>query len=343
MPFWRKDTEEETKQKQEAARKQQEQEESLKSLKYGGLPFQATKRLTEQAQSGTNFFSSTFTAKEYLLACEAGYKPIGQVMGTAFMRVGYNFYQGGLGWNFTGEMNSLTEAHRDSRALAVNRLREEAKLLGADGVIGVRVKMSNFSWSEGVTEFTAIGTAIKIPNRDMLANIKNIPFTSSLTGQEFWQLFESGYWPCGLVMGNCSYFVYGDWQTRTATFGFLSSLNNQELTQFSDGVSNARHIALKRLRDDIGLEGGDGAVDMDVEYKIHRIKYEQNDTSYVNMLINFMAMGTAIKNRPDGQSRIVHSPLFIMDLAGRGGRELEFDDPMENLAQGGFSDEEALE
>jgi len=343
MPFWRKDTEEERLAKETQAKAKADQAESIRLLETGGLPLQATKRLTEQVASGSKFFSSTFTAKEYLLAREAGYQPIGQVMGTAFMRVGYNYYNTGLGWNYTGEMSSLTMAHRDARMLAVERLRQEAKLLGADGIIGVRIKMSNFSWSEGVTEFTAIGTAIRLPDRDMLQHIKNLPFTSSLSGQEFWQLYEGGYWPCGLVMGNCSYFVYGDWQTRSATFGFFASLGNQELMQFSDGVSRARHTAMQRLKNEIGTEGGDGAVDMDIEYKIHRVHYESNNQSYVNMLIDFMAMGTAVINRPDGKVRIRHQPLFIMDLARGGGRELEFDDPMENYASGGFVDDDDLE
>jgi uncharacterized protein YbjQ (UPF0145 family) len=343
MPFWRKDTDDERLRKEDDARQKADQEESIRQLEQGGLPLHATRRLTEQVASGSKFFSSTLTAKEYLLAREAGYQPVGQVMGTAFMRVGYSYYNTGFGWNFTGEMQSLTLAHKQARELAVNRLKQEAKLLGADGVIGVHVKKSNSSWSEGVTEFTAIGTAIRLPDREMLTHIKNLPFTSSLSGQQFWQLFESGYWPCGLVMGNCSYFVYGDWQTRSSTYGFFASLSNQELTQFSNGVSTARHIALERLREDIAIEGGDGAVAMDVEYKLHRIHYESNNQSYVNMLIDFMAMGTAVIRRPDGKARIKHEPLLIMDLSGRTKRELEFDVSMENLAQGGFVDAEAME
>ncbi|MBS1992625.1 MAG: YbjQ family protein [Cyanobacteria bacterium SZAS LIN-3] len=343
MPFWRKDTDEERLAKEAAAKAKADQAESIRLLETGGLPLQATRRLTEQRQSGGNFFSSTFTASEYLLAREAGYIPIGQVMGTSFMRVGYNYYNTGLGWNYTGEMTSLTMAHRDARIKAVERLRQEAQLLGADGVIGVRVKMSQFSWSAGVTEFTAIGTAIRLPDREMLAQIKNLPFTSSLSGQEFWQLYEGGYWPCGLVMGNCSYFVYGDWQTRSATFGFWASLANQELSQFSDGVVRARHTAMQRLKNEIGVEGGDGAVDMDIEYKIHRVHYESNNTNYVNMLIDFMAMGTAVKRRPDGKARIRHEPLIIMDLAKRSVREIEFDDPIEDYAHGGFVDDDALD
>ncbi len=50
------------------------------------------------------------------------------------------------------------------------------------------------------------------------------------------------------------------------------------------------------------------------------------------MLCNFMAMGTAIVERPDGKKRIEHTPRMVIDLSGSGLRELEFDDPIADLA-----------
>jgi uncharacterized protein YbjQ (UPF0145 family) len=343
MPFWRKDTEEERQRKEFAAQQAHDQQQSIRELELGGLPVQATRRLTEQASSPSKLFSSTLTAKEYLLAREAGYQPIGQVMGTSFMRVAYGFFNTGLYWNVSSEMESLTYAHKRGWELAVSRLKQEAQLLGADGVIGVRVKKTNATWSSGITEFTAIGTAIKLPDRDMLTRITNLPFTSSLSGQEFWQLFEGGYWPCGLVMGNCSYFVYGDWQTCNSSFGFFASLSNQELTQFTQGLNTARAMAMNRLRQNIAIEGGDGAVDMDVDYHLHHHHYEKSNQTQVNMVIEFMASGTAVICRPDGKARIAHQPLFIMDLSGRSKRELEFDVSMQALTGAGVAEGDALE
>jgi uncharacterized protein YbjQ (UPF0145 family) len=332
MPFWRKDTEEERQRKELAAQKKADQEESIRQLEAGGLPVQATKRLTAQMASGSKPFSSSLTAKEYLLAREAGYQPIGQVMGTSFMRVGSSYYNQGYGWYQTGEVTSLTQTHKVARELAADRLKQEAKLLGADGVIGVRIKKTDHTWSKGVSEFTAIGTAIRLPDREMLAHIKNLPFTSSLSGQEFWQLYEGGYLPCGLVMGNCSYYVYGTSQTWSAQFGFFSSMVNQELTDFNNGFTCARRLAVDRLKQATAEEGADGAVAMDVEYTLQRARLDTGNQHNINLMVDFMALGTGVIKRPDGKARILHQPLFIMDLAGRNERECHIEQKNEAVA-----------
>jgi len=325
LPFWIFKEKDDDKAKREA------QQASIAELNSGRLPLGAQHRLKAQAEMGSKFFSSNLSAKEYLLAREAGYEPIGQVMGSAFMKVGWrNFCRGYF--SSTDEIKPLTAAHRDARNLAVSRLRQEAELLGAHGVIGVKVKQSNFRWTEGITEFTAIGTAVRIPGAASWIKPGTKPFTSTLSGQEFWQLFEAGYWPTALVMGNCSYYIKGDRSTTQAQLGWFASRNNQELTVFNDGFAFARREANQRLWIDIGLHGGDGAVDMDVEYKLERIEYEINNIRYIDMLVNFSAMGTAVITRPDGQKRISHSPLMFIDLSKRAEKAVDFEDPLEDLS-----------
>ncbi|HMW91705.1 MAG TPA: heavy metal-binding domain-containing protein [Candidatus Obscuribacter sp.] len=322
MPFWI------FKEKDDDKAKRELQEASVKELEKGNLPLGAQHRLKAQAESGKNFFSSNLSAKEYLLAREAGYVPVGQVMGSAFMKVGWrNFCQGF--WSSTSEISALTNAHKQARELAVSRLRQEAELLGAHGVIGVKVTTSTFNWGEGITEFTAMGTAIRIPGS---ACVKpgHVPFTSTLSGQEFWQLYEAGFWPTGLVMGNCSYYIKGNRQSNSAQMGWFGSLANQELMVFSEGFAYARKQANQRLWIDIGLNGGDGAVDMTVDYKLERIEYESNRVTFIDMLVNFMAMGTAVVDRPDGKKRISPSPLIVIDLSRRGKSDVEFDEPLSN-------------
>ena len=43
------------------------------------------------------------------------------------------------------------------------------------------------------------------------------PFTSDLTGQEFWLVIDKGYTPLGLVLGNCVY-------SMGAMGGFLAGI-----------------------------------------------------------------------------------------------------------------------
>ena len=55
----------------------------------------------------------------------------------------------------------LTRAMYEARELAMTRMEEEADLLGADGVVGVRLVFKQYAMDEGVLEFQAIGTAIR--------------------------------------------------------------------------------------------------------------------------------------------------------------------------------------
>lgn len=289
MAFWNRESEA---QKQERLRREQENQASLEALTNGGLPLQAIHRLSEARANSDRFFTSDLTSNEHLLTREAGYEPIGQVMGSAFYKVSYRaYYQGG--WGSTGELTTLSHAQLSARELAVNRLAQEAKLLGAHGVIGVRLKLGNYDWSANLVEFTAIGTAIRIPGRKPTDE----PFTSDLSGQEFWQLHQSGYWPRAIVLGVCSYYIYGTYQTRALLNNYWGSgRSNQEISEFTQGFQRARHIAMDRLKDDIRRAKAEGCVGMHIDMEVEDIEYELNDVTYHDLLVQFIAVGTAISH-----------------------------------------------
>lgn len=343
MPFWI------FKDKSDDRENRERQEAAVKALENGDIPPLARKRLEEQRDAGHKFFSSTLTTNEYLLAREAGYEPIGQVMGSSFMRVGFGNFRNSLtnSWMtpYSSELTDVTYSYRQARLLAVERLKKEAQILGAHGVIGVHIKVKELDWSGNVTEFTAMGTAIKVPANSELQHIGDGPFTSSLSGQEFWQLYQAGYWPLGLVMGNCTYYSVADWATRSVTGGafFNGSWINQELTQFTQGFSQARELAVTRLTNEIANLGADGAVDMNINYHIIPVHFERNNTRYMNMVFDFVAMGTAVTKHPDLRSRGANKPLMMIDLKRGGRRDIEFDDLIDEMAQGGFDDDDELE
>ena len=58
-----------------------------------------------------------------------------------------------------GEVKSYTDMIRESRKVATERMIEEAKSLGADGIIGLRYGSSTVV--QGASEVIAYGTAIK--------------------------------------------------------------------------------------------------------------------------------------------------------------------------------------
>jgi len=63
--------------------------------------------------------------------------------------------------NFVGgEINDYTKLMAEAREQALDRLREEAKAMGADAVVGLR--FSTASISPGAAEIVVYGTAVKI-------------------------------------------------------------------------------------------------------------------------------------------------------------------------------------
>ncbi|MBW9147213.1 YbjQ family protein [Clostridium sp. CM028] len=59
-----------------------------------------------------------------------------------------------------GELKSYTEMITEARTIALERLKEQAKLLGADAVISTRFTSSNIV--DGTAEVTVYGTAVKL-------------------------------------------------------------------------------------------------------------------------------------------------------------------------------------
>ncbi|WP_052128904.1 heavy metal-binding domain-containing protein [Neosynechococcus sphagnicola] len=304
MPLWESEVDRNRREAQEATRR---------ALERGQIPYKARHRLEMQRRSGANFFTSDLTSNEHLLAREAGYEPLGLVMGTAFYKISYWGYFNGY-QTYTGELTALSHAQLAARELAVKRLRQEAALLGANGVIGVRLKLRQQHWGDRIVEFTAIGTAIGIPNRPAEAQ----PFTSDLSGQEFWQLHQAGYYPKGIVFGVCSYYTHTDWNTRNLTRGGFfgrGSRTNQEVTQYTQGFQTARHLAISRLTDDIRQHQAEGAVGMHINLEIEDIEYELNQTTYHDLLTHFVAIGTSIVQDSHAAASSRITPLIIFDLA----------------------------
>src|SRR5690242_7213296 len=118
--------------KNDAARERNEA--SRRSIQAGGLPLNAMDRLKEASRE--DFFTSNLSPAELILTHECGYDPVGQVMGSSVYNVGWQSVP--MGWNWaSGELEVVTAAHYHARHLALGRLSQEAKLLGADGVVGV--------------------------------------------------------------------------------------------------------------------------------------------------------------------------------------------------------------
>ncbi len=103
------------------------------------LPVHARARLTEMR--ARRLFTSDFSVNELLLVREAGFEPLGLVMGTSIYQIAPNLPQ--LASGEPGrELVDMTRALYHARELAMNRMEEEADALGADGIVGVRLTVN---------------------------------------------------------------------------------------------------------------------------------------------------------------------------------------------------------
>lgn len=299
------------KESEEDKAKRERQEAAVQALERGELPPVARRRIEERNNLSKSFFTSDLTCREYMLCRESGIEPISQVMGSSFFKIGYRGYYNGR-WNGTGELSNLSHAQSQARRLAISRMEQEAKLLNADGIVGVRLEKRGYDWVSGVVEFTAFGTAIRIPQWKHKGEL----FSSDLNGQEFWQLYKSGYRPVSLVFGNCSYYIYTDYSTRAQmTSWWGGSTPNQEIDKYTQCFYKARHIAMRRFEDELQSVGAEGGVGVNFSFDMEDLEYEVNDTVYHDVLLNFTAIGTAIVEQREKTSQAPSGTLVCYDLA----------------------------
>jgi uncharacterized protein YbjQ (UPF0145 family) len=205
-----------------------------------GIPQQGVDRLRRMGTvDGGNFFTSDLSVNEFLLVKEAGFEPVGLVVGSSIYHIGYQVGN----WNQNMELQVLSQAMYNARELAMSRMEAEADQLGADGIVGVRLNVGFYEWGEGLAEFIAIGTAVKA-REGSYRTPGGKPFTSDLSGQDFWTLLQSGYAPRGLVMGTCVYHV-----AHQSLRGWFNSVGqNQEMPNFTQATYEARELAMDRMQ-----------------------------------------------------------------------------------------------
>src|SRR5579884_1629513 len=102
-------------------------------------------------------FTSDLTVNEFLLVKEAGFHPLGLVLGSSIYHVGLQLGR----WSKNQEMDVLSQAMYHARELAMSRMEAEADVLGADGIVGVRLEVEFKEWGSDIAEFLAVGTAVK--------------------------------------------------------------------------------------------------------------------------------------------------------------------------------------
>jgi len=288
MPIWKRSSPED---KQRINQALQDAEASRRSLEAGGLPLQAQRRISEETQAGHPLFTSDLSTNEFSLVRNQGYAALSQVMGSSIYQVGWQFVRN-YSWDTRSfELTTVSNAHQHAAQLALGRLEQEAALLNAHGVIGVRLTTRDYEWGQNLLEYTAIGTAIRLNNTPLPQR----PFLSDLSGQEFWTLLQAGYYPDGVVTGYCSYYVsLGSRATRQIRSWYAGGWANQEIIPFSQALYTARSLAMNRMLGMSQRLNALGVVGMHIGCNRRVMESEANGTQYLDFSVQFSVIGTAI-------------------------------------------------
>src|SRR5579863_8368845 len=196
------------------------------------LPPHARARLQgiRSVNNATGVFTSDFSVNEFLLVRKAGFEPLQVCVGSCVYHVGIQY---GAWWYKRRELDVLSKAMYNARELAMSRMRAEAAAMGADGIVGVKLTIKRMEWDEHLLEFIAIGTGVVHgEGHQGFRAHDGGPFTSDLSGQDFWSLLHSGYRPVEMVMGSCVYHV----AHRGALAGLGTLGRNVELENFTTAM-----------------------------------------------------------------------------------------------------------
>jgi uncharacterized protein YbjQ (UPF0145 family) len=238
----------------------------------------AAHRLAE----GPRIFTSELSVAEFALLEQLGCEPLGFVMGTSIYHVGW-----AQAFRQNCEVEVLSQAMYASRELAMSRMQAEADALGADGIVGVQLEWKGVPWSGEAVEFMSVGTAIRGPqgsNWRMPGSGR--AFTSDLSVNDFYRLTGTGHVPVAFVLGTCVYHL----AVQGLRQMFSQMARNTEMTVQTQGLYEARELAMTRMQAEAERDGATGIVGVRVSE--HRFGWEAHITE-------FLALGTSIRRSGD--------------------------------------------
>lgn len=272
-----------------SAAEQQRQAEWESALAAGRLPGFVEARLAAAA-AGTAPWLATTTPAELALARSKGIRPLATVSGTCWYHYGWSWTQG----------------HAEGWHLALSRMRQEARALGAHAIVDVRMRKIEIALGDSM-DFTVIGTAVRIDG--LAANPE--PVVATVPALEFVRLLEAGIVPVGLAIGAQYSWLdsYGTVSTaRLQNAGRpFSNAPLSELTRFWEGV---RRSALAELGRDARRQGN-GVLAHTHFGQI--LKIEGGDNVPPRFLGRHIVIGTVIDTRVSAMNR-EHPIRTVVDM-----------------------------
>lgn len=295
--------------------------QSINELRQGRLPIRAQLRLREETKD--NLFTSDLSVNELLLARESNMEIVSQVMGSCIYHIGLiRDYKGA-----TGEIATISDAHRASRALALYRMHLEAAAVNADAVIGVRLKerwITMGSHGKGgddggeIIEFTVVGTAIKAP---WINHPPGRPVLTDLSGQDLWALARDGFEPCGFFFEFCRYHVW-----HVLGRGFTSG----EVVDARAAMDEARETVQNKLLNQAHDHQAEFVVGSDIKIQIKEVPCGWEGCELNDLDVDVSWFATGIRRIPGfRQAAQTNVPPLILSMMPLGRRKSEIVDEEE--------------
>ncbi|MBA3907004.1 MAG: heavy metal-binding domain-containing protein [Pseudonocardiales bacterium] len=257
-----------------------------------GLPPVAAERVRRAAEGGawTSLLSAPATAGLEV----AGFDPVGEVMGSMVQRIGWSSYFGcgATGWYGTnsrtitssqkGGFGPYAQALQNGWGTAIGRMVTEASMIGADGIVGVRLMQNNLG--NNAHEFTAIGTGVRARSQSRPLRV----FSTHLPGQDVAKLVLAGWMPTDVVLGLSVGIRHDDWNTRQQS---TWSAGNVEVTGYTELINVTRADARRLFARHVEATGADGAIIASMRLVTWEIEPSEGHTDH---LAQATIIGTSI-------------------------------------------------
>ncbi len=279
------------------------QADSLARIEAGGIPSRAEERLRALA-GPDSLFTSGLSVNEFALLHRMGPKPLAQVMGASVIRTGWQYLPalppginimptGMVGPTNTGwvmaspyteaspaqvrsykwyapvvcELQVLSDAWNLARRRALDRLRQEAREVGADAVVGVHLRHGDQDLGKRTIEYVVTGTAIRLPNSTGTES----PTLTDVSVQDYWRLHNAGHQLVDFVATTAVVFASPPRTTRIRRV--RTKARNQELEELSRAFHEARDTIRTRLLGQVQDAHATGAVGVEFSHSVQREKF----------------------------------------------------------------------
>jgi uncharacterized protein YbjQ (UPF0145 family) len=223
-------------------------------------------------------FTTSGNGQSLYCLLDAGYTPKKFVFGNVAYSVGVGGgILGSLKSLGRGEIREFSDIFNRTRHAALERITAEARRAGGNCVLGIETQVGRF---QGAHEMVMLGTAAHHPGLPAYTTDK--PATSDLTCEEMWNLTAMGYAPMKLVLATAVYSLGVVGNVKSLFKSFVRG----EISDLTTLIYDAREHALDMLRKEATAIGADEVVG--IKTHIHEL----------GNLIEFMAVGTAVKKTP---------------------------------------------